>query len=162
MKITKVSLNIALALFFASATLHASGDTIRVDRLKPGDVNSDGVFWIWFLPKSGAEKVAKVAEMDMSDDSRMVLRINGKVERLMKRSETWRPQRTSGPRVGDVCEEIWGNATYVMTLSYRLTKSGEEYSAFSGQMEVSPTSTAWRAGMRAEPAVLKVQGETGS
>jgi len=161
MNLSKAPSQILAALLLASVTLHASGDIIRVDQLKKSDVASDGVFWVWFLPRSGSGKVAKVAEMDMADEGRVVMRINGKIERLMRRGETWRPQRTTGPRVGDSCEEVWGNSTYVMTLSYKMTKSGEGYSAFSGQMEVSLTSTAWRAGMRAEPAVLKVEGETG-
>ena len=163
MKANRLSVLItATAILLAPLTLRASGEGISVDPLKPKDVNSDGAFWTWFLPKSGSGKVVKIAEMDMGDEGHMVLRINGNIQRLMKRSGTWRPERASGPRVGDVCEEVWGNATYVMTLSYKMTNSGEEYSAFSGQMEVSPSSTAWRAGMHAAPAVLKVEGETGS
>lgn len=150
---------LAAVSFLLTGSANAAEGRLRVDPIKPGDVNSDGAFCVWFLPKSSPGKPTKVAEMDGSE---MVVRINGKLERLMSRSTTWLPQRQRGPQVGDTCEEIWANSSFVIELSYKMTKSEYEFSAYSGQMRVSYSSTAWRAGMRAAPAVLDVDGETGS
>lgn len=153
-----------LAVMFAAAAsttfLCAAGEApLCIDPLKPNDATSDGAFWVWFLRKSGAGKVTKVAQLDISE---LVVRINGELQRLINRSTTWSPERQRGPRVGDTCVEIWGNSTYVIELSYEMTKSEYEYSAFKGKMEASLTSTAVRAGLEGTPAVLDVEGETGS
>jgi hypothetical protein len=155
-----------LAVMFAAAAsltvLCAAGDApLQVDPLKSNDVTSDGVSWVWFLPKSGSGKVTKVAELDMATNE-LVIRIDGELQRLMKRSETWNPERQTGPRAGDTCVEIWGNSTYVLELFYKQTKSEYEHSSFKGKMEVSLSSAAVRAGYAGSPAVLDVEGETGS
>lgn len=127
-------------------------DRLHVDPLKQGDVASDGAWFFWFLSGPKANKVIKVAELDITSGE-LVVRINGKAERLDRTSQAWVPHRDSGPRIGDKCEEVWTDGRVKVRLSYTLLDQGEELSVFSGQMHVSANG---------ETRTLEVRGETGA
>lgn len=125
---------------------------LRIDPLQPGDVVSDGAWFVWLRPGSEPEKSEKVAELDLATGE-LAVRINGQTERLQKRSENWTPPRDRGPVVGDQGEEVWSNARVEVRLSFQLTETKYELTRFAGQMRVSADG---------ETTVLMVQGETGS
>jgi hypothetical protein len=125
---------------------------LRVDPLQPDDVVPDGAWFFWFRAGSNAADSEKVAELDLSNGD-LVLRINGELERLRKRSETWNPSRDRGPTVGDRGEEVWSNARVEVRLSFQVTEAEHEFSRFAGQMRVSADG---------QTVVLMVEGETGA
>ncbi|MFM8457702.1 MAG: TIR domain-containing protein [Chthoniobacterales bacterium] len=125
---------------------------LRVGSLQPGDVVADGAWFFWFRPEHGSDRSEKVAELDLATGE-LVLRINGKLERLRRRSETWNPSRDRGPTVGDQGEEVWFNARVEVRLSFQITEAEHEFSRFAGQMRVSAEG---------QTVVLMVEGETGA
>lgn len=130
----------------------ASAAGLRVDPLQPGDVVSDGAWYVWLRPGSDPEKPEKLAELDLATGE-LVVRINGQTERLQKRSENWNPPRDRGAVVGDQGEEVWSNARVEVRLSFQVAQTEHEFMSFAGQMRVSAGG---------ETSVLMVQGETGS
>lgn len=137
-----------------SAAAGPAPSGLRIDPLQSGDVVTDGAWLVWMRPGSGPDQAAKVAELDLATGE-LVMRINGRLERLQKRSEKWNPSRDAGPSVGDQGEEVWANATTEVRLSFQLVQadSENEFSRFAGQMRVAAGG---------ETSVLMVEGETGA
>lgn len=127
---------------------------LRVEPLQDGDVVAEGAWLFWLRSSSEPGKPAKVAELDMATGE-LVVRIDGKLERLQKRSEKWNPPRARGPVAGDQGEEVWSNARVEVRLSFQLVRADQEneITRFAGQMRVE-------AGGQTE--VLMVEGETGA
>lgn len=123
-----------------------------VSELSAEDVQSDGVWKIFFRPRSGKEKIARVAELDFATN-KLIVRVNGKVHRLVQDSETWTPKRTTGCVVGDTCIEKWSDGKVRVELNYKIVGSGEENQQFKGVMKVASGS---------DSQTFPVEGETGS
>lgn len=104
-----------------------------------------------FRPRSGKEK-SRLAELDFATN-KLVVRVNGKVHRLVQDSETWTPKRTTGRVVGDTCVEKWSDGNVRVELNYKIVGSGEDNQQFKGVMKVASGS---------DSQIFPVEGETGS
>ena len=141
----------AAAIAFASSAFAAT-DQLQVDPLKPADFVSDGAWNVWFLPGGKPGKIARIAEVDFATGE-LVVRVNGRVERLKSKGASWKPKREQGPRLGDRCEEEWANARVKARISFELVAEAYELSKYSGRIVFSANG---------QTRTIDVQGETGS
>ncbi len=147
---TSIKAIIAITMCLVAMTVAAIASP-RVEPLLPGDFTGDGAWHVFFLPNLSPGKIVRVAELDMAAD-KLVVRIDGKVQRLARKSEQWTPKRNAGPRPGDECTEIWANPKVTVTLKYKLVKEGYESSSYAGKMTVSTGGGS---------SSLDVEGESG-
>ena len=83
----------------------------------------------------------------------LVVRVNGRVERLKSKSESWKPKREQGPRLGDKCEQEWANARVKARISFTVAKEEYELTTYSGTIVFTANG---------QTRSIDVQGETGS
>jgi N-acetylmuramoyl-L-alanine amidase len=107
----------------------------QVDPLKPDDAVAD-VGSVWFLRGTTPQNPPILAQYELKTDS-LVVRVDGKVERLKQKSAKWKPKREAGPKQGDELREAWANARVRVEISSILTNTQEGQNSYSGQMDVS-------------------------
>ena len=141
----------AAVIAFASSA-SAATDQLQVDPLKPADFVSDGAWSVWFLPGGKPGKIVRIAEEDFATGE-LVVRVNGRVERLKTKAASWKPKREQGPRLGDRCEQEWANARVKARISFVLVAEAYELSTYSGKIVFSANG---------QTRSIDVRGESGS